>query len=444
MYKPQDHQPPPLFPELFPLGGGLNAENRWMKLAGLMPWNELDEIYRRYFSERMGRPAKDSRLMIGLLVVKHIERQSDEKTVLEFMENPYVQAFCGYETFVTEEDVINPSLLSVVRKRLGKEFFEKFEGEILSALIARKILRPKEHMLDATVIPANIEYPTDVKLLNRCREWLCETMKAARKVLKIKEKVRTYSRKARAAYLNFQRKRRKGRRFIRKTQRQMLQFTRRNIRQLEDILARWGDLPETRKLFVKRRLAAVLEIYRQQWTMWKEKTHRIKERVVSLHLPHIRPIIRGKDGRGVEFGPKVLLSWVDGYGFLDHFSFKAYNEAEHAQKSLEKYRERFGKLPPVSVGDGIFGNRENRRKLKDLGVENAFKPLGRPPAQDKSRKAWLSKHLRRRNGRMEGIIGHAKEHFGLDRIFYRIEGGEEIWTRMGLLGMNLSTALGRI
>lgn len=445
MYKPKDRQTLPLFPELFPLGGGLNPANRWVKLSSLMPWEELDEVYSHYFSTSMGRPAKDSRLMIGLLTVKHIKTVSDETVVEEFMESPYIQAFCGYDAFVTDEAVIDPSLLTYTRKRLGKKFFEKFESDILSVLIQKKIVKPKDHMLDATVVPANIEYPTDTKLVNRCREWLVKTIHVIRRTFNIKEKVRTYARTARKAYLNFQKKRKKTKKMVRKSQKTMLQFTRRNMAQLETLLKMWGkELTKKQREFIKERLTVVQEIYRQQWEMWKSKTHQVKDRIVSLHLPHIRPMVRGKDGRDVEFGPKPLFSWVDGYCFLDAFSFDTYNEANKVGESLKKYKQRFGKLPRVSIGDGIFGNRKNRKRLRRLGIKNAFKPLGRPKALSKNQKAWMKKKLRARNGSMEGIIGHAKRNFGLDRILYRIEGGEEIWTRMGLLSMNLSTALKRI
>jgi len=370
---------------------------------------------------------------------------SDEIVVEEFMESPYIQAFCGHEMFVTDQAVMDPSLMSKQRKRLGKEFFEKFEKEVLGVLIENKIIRPKDHMLDATVIPANVEYPTDVKLVNRCREWLAKTIQVMRQAFKIKEKIRTYTRKARAAYTNFQRKRRRTKKLVRKAHKQMLQFTKRNIRQLMTLLEEYAKrLTKKKREFVFKRLAVVLEIYRQQWGMWKEKSHQVKDRIVSLHLPHIRPMVRGKDGRAVEFGPKVLLSWVDGFCFLDHFAFNAYNEAEKAEKSLKKYKGRFGEFPKVSIGDGIFGNRKNRQKLKELRIKNAFKPLGRPPARTKAQKTWMKGKLKLRNGHMEGIIGHVKNNFGLDRINYRIDGGEEIWTRMGLLGMNLSTALKRM
>jgi len=445
MYTRKDDKTLPLFPELFPLGGGLDQENRWLKLAGLIPWEEVEQIYRRHFTAGKGRPAKDSRLMIGLLLVKHIKGVSDRAVVTEFMESPYIQALCGYDGFVTDKRIIDPSLLSRSRKRLGKKFFRQFEQDVLSVLIRQKVIRPKDHMLDATVIPANIEYPTDVKLLHRCREWLCQVIRVIRKRVPGVKKVRTYARKAKAVFVNFRRKRKKTKKFMRKAQKKLLQFTRRNMKQLEELLRGYGrELAKREREFLRKRLRVVTRIYKQQYRMWKEKTHQIKDRIVSLHLPHIRPMVRGKDGKDVEFGPKALLSWVNGFCFLDYLSSDAYNEGEHAMRSLKKYRDRFGMLPPATVGDGIFGTRDNRKKLERLGVKNAFKPLGRPPADGKARKAWLRKKQRSRNGHMEGIIGHGKCHFKLDRILYRISGGEEIWTIMGLLGMNLSTALQRI
>lgn len=445
MYKAKDRETLPLFNELFPFGGKLNPTNRWLKLSTIMPWEELEEVYRKYFSDRMGRPAKDSRLMMGLLVAKHMKGVSDEAVVEEFMESPYIQAFCGYDGFVTDEAVIDPSLLSHQRKRLGKEFFERFEKEILIVLIQKKVIRPKDHMLDATIVPANIEYPTDVKLVNQCREWLVKTIRSFRRQLNIKEKIRTYVRTARGVYVNFQRKRKRTKRMVRRAHKKMLQYARRNVSQLKLLVKKYGEeLKGFQRRAIQERLRVLETILRQQWEMWRTKSHQMKDRIVNLSLPHIRPMVRGKDGRDVEFGPKALLSWVDGFCFLDYFSFDAYNEALHAGRSLRKYKERFGQLPPVSIGDGIFGNRENRRKLSRLGILNAFKPLGRPKVSDKAHRVWLKKKQRLRNGHMEGIIGHAKNRFGLDKIRYRIENGELIWTMMALMGMNLSTALKRI
>lgn len=440
MYRPKDRQTLPLFPELFKLGESLRADNRWMKLADLIEWEELETLYRAYFNAQRGRPAKDSRLVCGLLIVKHITTDSDEKVVERFLESPYVQWFCGYDTFVTNDE-IDPSLLSKMRKRLGTKFFKEFEDKLIKVLVDRRIVKAGSHLLDATVIPANIEYPTDVKLLNRARKWLVAGIKRISKKLKLKN-VRTYCRVARLAYISFQKKRRKTRKMIRLMRGKMLRFVRRNIKQLKELLSEHGEkltATELEKLYAWLRVVATL--YDQQLEMWKTNARSVGNRIVSLHLPHIRPIVRGKDGRDVEFGPKALLSWVGRFAFLDRLEFEAYNEGPHLKESLEKYKKRFGKYPADSTGDGIFGSRDNRNILKELKVRGGFRALGRPAKECESEKRWLRKKRGLRNSRMEGIIGHGKEHFGLDRIRYTIDGGEEIWTRLGLLGMNLMTAV---
>lgn len=443
MYRPKDRKTIPLFPELFPLGGGLSADNRWLKLAGLVPWERLEEIYRRYFSEGMGRPAKDSRLICGLLIVKHAERYSDERVVLEYLENLYVQAFCGEEVFRTG-GAINPSLLSKMRRRLGAEFFEKFEREVLGELKAGGAIKPGEHLLDATVFPSDITFPTDAGLLNKCRQWVVKVVRKIELRFNIGKTARTYRRKAQEAYLGFQKKRRKTKREIRLMRGKLLRYLRRNVGQLEALLGVYAEkLKAHEREFLKTRLETVKRIYGQQLELWRTKARSVKGRIVSLHMPHIRPIVRGKAGRNVEFGAKALLSWVDGYCFLDRLAFEAYNEGEHLAGSLEKYRERFGGYPASSTGDGIFGSRDNREHLKGIKVRGGFKALGRN-AKSTENRAWFRERQKRRSSRMEGIIGLGKNRYGLDRVRYRMAGGEEMWARLGLMAMNLTTAMRRL
>jgi hypothetical protein len=224
------------------------------------------------------------------------------------MESPYIQRFCGYDYFVTE-DVIDASLLSKMRKRLGAKFFKEFEQRLIGLLVERKILKVQEHLIDGTVIPANIEYPTDAKLLNRCREWLVMVIKGLRKKLNICEKVRTYCRVARIFFINFHKKRKKTKAMIRLARAKMVRYVRRNIRQLEELLKKYGKKLSRDELeAIRKRLEVIWMVYAQQLEMWKKKTNMVKDRIVSLHLPHIRPVVRGKDGKNVEFGPKVLLS----------------------------------------------------------------------------------------------------------------------------------------
>jgi len=117
MYRRKDRKTQPLFPELFPFGGELRESNRgWLRIAELIPWEELEEQYTKHFSD-VGRPGTDAQLVIGLLLLKHVTGLSDEGIVEEVLENPYMQAFCGFEKFVTEE-ILDPSTLTRQREQL--------------------------------------------------------------------------------------------------------------------------------------------------------------------------------------------------------------------------------------------------------------------------------------------------------------------------------------
>ena len=142
MYRSERTNNPMLFPKLFHLGARLDYTNRWLQLGEAMPWEKLDELYGEHFVKGYGRPAKDSRLITGLLTVKLIKNLSDEDAVREFMENPYIQAFCGAEYFAVE-DVISPSVLSERRKRLGADFFTFFDSEVGRILKDTKTFRFK-------------------------------------------------------------------------------------------------------------------------------------------------------------------------------------------------------------------------------------------------------------------------------------------------------------
>jgi len=440
MYRKKDRETGYLFVELFPLGGKLRDDNRWMKIAGLIPWDELEREYAKHFSDGQGRPALDGRLVLGALFLKHMTCLSDEEVVRQIGENPYYQAFCGFERFQTGE-IFEGSSLSRVRKRIGAKFFRELERLTYRVLVERKIIRGRGMLVDATVYPEDIRYPTDTGLLNRAREWLVGKIDGLGKRLGIRP--RTYKRKARQTYLVFSKKRNKTRKMVEKIKKALLQYVRRNLRQLELLVAEAQAKEYRIRDAVRERLEVIRRVYEQQRTMYCEKVQRIKDRIVSLHKPQVRPIVRGKEGKDVEFGPKVALSHVDGYTFVDHVSHDNFNEGTLLTAQVDGYEARFGKTPAWCVGDNIYGSRENRMLLKSQGIRDSFVPLGRRERAYITDRRWRRKMNRKRN-HIEGGIGHSKEHVLYRRIRYRIAEGAEIWVRMGFLGMNLATAAKRI
>jgi len=149
MYRRKDRKTIPLFPELFPFGGKLDEKNRWIRIAELIPWEELEEEYAKRFSD-VGRPGTDAQLVIGLLLLKHMTGLSDEGIVQDVLENPYMQAFCGFEKFVTEE-ILDPGTPTKMRERLGLEFFKELETKTYKLLIERRIIKGKGMLVDAKV-----------------------------------------------------------------------------------------------------------------------------------------------------------------------------------------------------------------------------------------------------------------------------------------------------
>ncbi len=439
VYRPQDRTTRPLFPELFPFGGKLDERNRWLRIANLIPWQDLEDEYRKAFSD-IGRPGKDAQLVIGLLLLKHMTGLSDRELVAGILENPYMQAFCGFRSMATEE-VLNASTLAKIRGRLGLSFFRHLEEKTYEVLIERRIIRKRGMLLDATVFPEAIKYPNDVGLLNDVREWLVRSIHKLGKALGVKRS-RTYKRKARQEYLKFAKKRTKTKKTIARAKKAMLQYVRRNLRQMWELMETAKHRRKKVYQAVRKRLRVAEEIFRQQREMYAKKTHRIAERIVSLHRPYVRPIKTGKQARDTEFGAKGALMHVDGFLFLDYLKHEAFNESELAVAQIRAYKERFGGLPPYLAADRKYGTRENREAIGNLGIRTSFIPLGRKSREIQKTDPWFKAKQKERN-RIEGAFGNGKEHYGLSRVKYAGESGTEMWVRASLLAMNLKAALRR-
>lgn len=440
MYRGKDREETYLFKELIPFGGQLEKGNRWLKIKALIPWGELEREYAKYFSHK-GRPGLDARLVIGLFLLKHMSGLSDRELILQLQENVYWQSFCWLEGFVSSKK-LNSSSLTKIRKRLGPKFTKELERKTYEVLIERKIIRRRGMLVDSTVMPEKIKYPNDVGLLNDVREWLVGLLKEIGRTTG--EKIRTYRRKARKVYLNFSKKKRKTRREIDRARKQMLQFVRRNLKQLRE---RMDELDYFTRTEVEKRLKIAIMIYEQQRKMYIEKANKIEGRIVSFWREYVRPIKRGKGGRrDVEFGPKVSLSHVDGLTFVNIIEHDNYSEAkrEILEGQIKHYEEMFKDKPPSVTGDNLYGNRENRAMLKEKGIRAAFKPLGRPGGlENEQQKRYVRRKSRERN-RIEGDIGNVKEHYGGDGIRYHYAEGSEMWVRLAFLAKNLRLVAARI
>lgn len=165
---------------------------------------------------------------------------------------------------------------------------------------------------------------------------------------------------------------------IRKAIGKQLSYLRRNLESIEKQLHQGKALTPAEQ----NRLIVIQKVYEQQKYMYDNHTHSVPDRIVSLSQPWVRPIVRGKAGKPVEFGAKLDISVVDGFTRLEYLSFDAYNEAGTLRPTIEKYRERIGHYPERVLADKIYRNRDNLNFCKEHGIRLSGPALGRPKKDD--------------------------------------------------------------
>ena len=283
-------------------------------------------------------------------------------------------------------------------------------------------------IFDATTCPQDIAYPTDLNLLSEAREMTEKVIDMLHNPTLHKRKPRTYRVVARKRFLQTAQKKNKSRKEIRKAVGSQLRFLKSNLNSIEKLLDDHPTMPLAPKYL--KYLMVINTLYDLQKQMYKSCSHSVDDRIVSIHQPHVRPIVRGKTQAKVEFGAKIHVSVIDGISFLDELSWDAFNEGSHMKDYVEQYRKRFGCYPRELLADQIYCNRVNRAALKEKGIKLLAKPLGRPSA--------VTVHVSpgERNP-IEGKFGQAKTGYGLNRIKARLQGTSETWIACIILVLNL-------
>ncbi|TAG91224.1 MAG: IS5 family transposase [Bacteroidetes bacterium] len=446
-----------------PFSQKLDAKNRWVILADILPWDEVCNTYLKHIGvSSTGRPAISPRVVIASIIIKHICNLDDRETVAQISENMYMQYFLGYTSF-SNEPPFDASLFVEFRNRMGKELINAINDKILSLhqdVVSKKETPPIKQeeknepsekqnndietdksenelvvshkgrvLFDATACPQDIAYPTDINLLSDAREKTEELIDIIYNQSLHLKKPRTYRKVARKSYLNIAQKKQKGRAEIRKAIRKQLGFLKRNLKSIDKLLDKCPKFPLKHKQ--QKYLMVVHTLYQQQLQMYETKTHSVEHRIVSIHQPHVRPIVRGKSTAKVEFGSKIHVSLVDGYAFLDELSWDAFNEGTHMMSYIENYKKRFKYYPQEVLADQIYCTRENRKGLKEMGIKLLAKPLGRPSAVKKE-------YVRpgERNP-IEGKFGQAKTGYGLGNIKARLKSTSESWIASIFMVLNL-------
>jgi hypothetical protein len=199
----------------------------------------------------------------------------------------------------------------------------------------------------------------------------------------------------------------------------------------------------------QERLQLIRKVCSQQYALFY-KGIKPQGRIVSLHKDYIRPIVRGKEIKQVEFGAKVNKIQIDGINFIEHISFDSFNEGRRLKSSVYKIQSLTHRKILVLGADAIYATNANRRFITANGIKTDFKPKGRASRNYKEERKIKSLITKERASRLEGSFGKEKEHYHLRKIKARTRKNEILWIFFGIhtanaleIGRRMQKALGQ-
>jgi IS5 family transposase len=397
----------------------IDMEHALAKLARAIDWGFLEEKFGAVYKDGPGQPPLPTRLMAGLAILKHTYDLSDEVVCELWIENPYYQYFCG-EEFFQHRLPLDRSSMTNWRQRMGEERLQALLQESLAVATRSGAMKPRDLarvIVDTTVQPKNITFPTDAKLLNRAREKLVKLAKKLGVELR-----QSYTRVGKFALIQHQR------------YAHAKQFNRANraLRKLKTYLGRViRDI--TRKIdgdpWLEVMFAHLLGLARR--VRAQERGQR-GPKVYSLHAPEVECIGKGKAHKPYEFGVKVsvatTLKHCKGGQFVTHVQALPGNPYDgHTLARI------------IPAMEQLIGN-----TIERLHADAGYRGHNAPPeykfkiytSKQKRRVTPQIKREMRRRSAVEPVIGHLKAEHRMDRNYLAFRQGDANNAILAAVGYN--------
>ena len=394
----------------------IDPHHALVRLAGLVPWSRFDEAFGRFYRP-IGRPAKPTRLMVGLHYLKHVHDLSDEEVVARWVENPYWQFFCGFD-FFQHEAPLDASTMTRWRKRIGPEGLEEMLKASVGVALDTGVAKPsslERVSVDTTVQPKAIAHPTDSRLYWKALESLVRQAKRHGITLR-----QSHTRLAKAAMV------RAGRHAHARQFRRM----RRALKQLRTYLGRvFRDVG--RKIAgntaLESKFARLLGLVERLLAQRPKD----KDKLYALHAPEVVCIAKGKARTPYEFGAKIGIAVTNREGLVlaaKAFAGNPY-DGHTLTETLDQATSVSGVTPErIYVDKGYRGH--NYTGAGEVMIAGRRRGLS----------ATMRRELRRRSA-IEATIGHMKTDGRLDRNFLLGQAGDAINALLAAAGHNLRLVL---
>ncbi len=401
------------------------------RLHGSIPWDQLAECLP---AENKGPGAPrwfSAQGMFGLMFLKSYLNLSDEKLIERFNTDWAMQLFCG-KLLKDNQQIKDKAIVSRTRTYIGEHAdWQQLQGVLINHW-KRDMDNTHVLLMDATCYESYVRFPTDVKLLWESCQWVfekqlfkwCKRLSAKRprsKYIDQKRKQRDYDRRRRKTYRQGQK---------RKTS--LLYLLEKGLGQLQGLLD--GNPQIQLNIHERKYLRTIKKVLEQQTFLQSHPANELKDRVVSLAKPYIRPIVRGKENKRVEFGMKAHLLQSDGISYFDCMDFNAFNETTRLKISVLKHKSIFGECHQLGA-DNIYPSNANRKYLTEKKIFTCFPKKG-PKKNNKQESKLKSIISTARATVMEGSFGMHKTSYGLNKVKAKNKANEMVWVFFGVMTAN--------
>ena len=371
------------------------------RIHAQLPLKELAEKIHSHFPKthpQGNTPMFPPEGEVALMFLKPYTGQSDDGLIEMLNGNIHMQMFCGV-LIDPAKPIKNGKIVSAIRQRIAGVLDIRELQKILYGKWGGSLRNKDLCLTDATCYESHLRFPTDVKLLWECCEWLQSLIAKTCKALKERQPRNKYR-----------------------------------------------DIDHARLTYAKHRKhsrAATAKLRRRLQSLLAQKKE-VKKRIVSIDRPHIRPIVRGKENKRVEFGAKVNNIQIDGISFIEHHSFEAFNEGVRLQECIEYQQELTGVKVAKVGADTIYANNDNRRYCTENGMTTCFVRKG-PKPKDENTDISTARRIigTLRSTAMEGSFGNQKQHYGVNRIAARNSRSETLLLFFGIHMANAATLAAR-
>ena len=405
------------------------------RMKKLLPLHEMAESFglvsKRRAPKRGQKPYFTPEGKVALMFLKTYTQTSSPKLMEQLNGNVHYQIFCGIR-INPEDPLTNYKLIDDIACELaGRMKIQQLQNLLAKAW--KPYMKDLDTMYtDATCYESEMRYPTDQKLLWECCEKAYKAMCEAGSRLGIR-RPRTKYLDVEKANLGYMKQRKHSKSQTRRLTRRLLQLLGKllkEIRKMEREHADAGVLTDKER----RTMDIVTKVYRQQSNHFESGNPResIPDRIVSVSKPYVRPIVRGKEVKKVEFGAKCNNIQVDGISFIEKLSFNAFNEGTRLQHCVKMHKSLLGVDVKKIGGDTGYAGTANRDFCRENGIQTSFVKRGRP-SQTAKEKDFVRQELAKvRATTMEGSFGTQKEHYSLRRVKARKKETEILYIFFGI------------